>query len=365
MLVQIDWFALLLVFAIGLLSYFAKLIFAKQKIIKSFAFPSLKNRGSQISLRAKFYWVPRALYYLALLCFLLAFVDPHLASNKNPENNPSNVGESKVIPTEGVAIYLLLDQSGSMAQTISIKEQGKYQQLPKIELLKQVTEKFILERVNDLMGLIYFARIPRVIAPLTLDHQLLVKELQRLKVVEGQEEDGTSLGYAIFKAAHLIAATRHYAETDSGIEPQYQINSAVIIAITDGMQDPNYLDKGNRLRTIELEEAAEFAKSQEIKIYVINIDATFATEKYAPHRRQMQKITQLTGGEFYLADESKDLAQIYTKINQLEKSQLPQSFVGSTMTLRYFSFYPYLISFGMICFLLASLLESFYFKSIP
>jgi len=365
-LIQFDWLAVVLAVLICLFFYLTKKMSTQKNPSPAFAFPSLKNIRVKSSLRSRFYNVPKKLYCAALFFFLFAFVDPYLASDKEPAQIARLSSKKRIIPTEGIALYLLLDQSGSMSQTISVKKEGKQAQVEKIDLLKQVTTQFILNRPTDLIGLISFARIPRVIAPLTLNHQLLIQDLQALQVVTGQENDGTSLGYAVYKAAHLITATRHYAEEISlANESQYHIKSGVIIAITDGMQDPNYLDKGNRLRTIELEEVAKFAKKERVRLYIINIDSSFATKQFAPHRRQMQKITKMTGGAFYLADESKDLTQIYRAINELEKSQIPQFISEEKREIRYFSFYPYLISAGMICFLLGSLLEGFYFKSTP
>src|SRR5437868_4253906 len=56
------------------------------------------------SWRQRYFYLPRLLFNLALGLFLLAFIDPHLQvkNSSNPE---------VVLPTEGIAIYLLLDQS--------------------------------------------------------------------------------------------------------------------------------------------------------------------------------------------------------------------------------------------------------------
>jgi len=364
---KIDWIAfVILVLALSIV-YLIKRYFSKNfSPTPSLAFSNLKNLSKSLTMREKFHYVPKRLYWISLIFLMSAFLDPHLISRKSPEKNASSSTPPKAIPTEGIAIYLLLDQSGSMAKNVLLNDKGIRKQIPRIDLLKEVTEKFIEARSNDLIGLIYFARIPRVVAPLTLDHKLLIQDLKELQVVDNPQNDGTSLGYAIFKASHLIAATRHYAEELNQIEPSpYQIKNSVIIAVSDGMQDPSNLDKGNRLRTIELEDAARFAKSQNVKLYVINIDSAFATEKYAPHRRQMQKITHLTGGEFYLASDDKDLNQIYATINDLEKSQIPQFTDQEKSASRTFSFYRYLIGAGMICFFFACLLESLYFKTVP
>lgn len=363
----VDWLAL------GLLCLFVPPLFLIYKFFlagalpPSLAFSHLKYfEKIPTSLRVKWAWLPRGLYLSSLACLLLAFIDPHFISSQEEAAAPSILEKRLVIPTEGIALYLVLDQSGSMAQKVLTRSStGSRLYIPKMDLLKQVTSQLIQERSNDLIGLISFARIPRVLVPLTLDQQTLIDALQKLNVVSNSKEDGTAIGYAIFKAANLITATRHYATelNQQGIS-QYDIKSALILVVTDGMQDPSQLDVGNRLRTMELEEAADYAKSQNIHLYVVNIDPAFATEEYAPHRRQLQSITELTGGQFYLVNDNQDLGQIYKQINTLEKSQIPQ-FTIPAIEIRHFSLYPYLIALGLCFFLTASLLNALYFKPIP
>ncbi len=364
---SIDWWALSVLGLFLPLIVLFKQFFSANNQTPSAAFSQVKNFEKLISHgRVKYVFLPKTLYFTALTCFLLAFIDPHFNSVIDLSDQQVNKGKRATIPTEGIALYLVLDQSGSMAKKVLTRSsEGSRVLMPKIDLLKSFTEKFIQEHGNDLIGLISFARVPRVLVPLTLDQSILINALKKLKVVTDPKEDGTALGYSIFKAANLIAATRHYAQELSLQGPsQYNIKEAVIVAVTDGMQDPSHLDKGNRLRTMELEEAASYVKSQHIRLYVVNIDPIFGTEEFAPHRRQLQKITQLTEGQFYLANEGQDLQQIYDNINALEKSKIPQQAIP-IQSQRIFSFYPYLIAAGLILFLAACLLDSVYFKVIP
>lgn len=359
---RIDWIALILSGALGIMTFLIRNFLISRFPSPHLLFSNVAALTNSSAWRVKLTSLPKWLYYAALFCFMAAFIDPHFISEHNKIVPPT----ASIISTEGLAIYLVLDQSGSMAQKVPFKNpKGQSQEIAKIDLLKQITEKFIVHQSDDLIGLIFFARIPFVASPLTLDHATLIAELNKMEVVKKQQEDGTSLGYAIFKAANLIAATRRYAEElGSANHAQYTIKSAIIIAVTDGVQNASDLDKGNRWRTMELEEAAEFAKSQNVHLYIINIDPAFSTQKYAPHRRQMQKMADLTGGRLYLATEEQDLKQIYANINQLEKSQIPQ--LGETSTqIRVFSFYPYFILAGIACFFLGCLLETLYFKVIP
>lgn len=325
--------------------------------------------------RVQYAALPRWLEQSALALFLLAFTDPHLQIAKSTQL-PSN----QQISSEGIAIYLVLDQSGSMKDKISGVIDGKTVTMPKIDLLKEKTVEFIRGnpqtglpgRPNDLIGLVSFARSAKVLSPLTLDHDYLLKQLAALNVVQDRNQDGTGIGYAIFKTANLIAATRYYSqELTKGGSVDYDIKSAIMILVTDGLQDPNPLDQGNRLRTLGLQEAAEYAKEKNVRIYIINIDPMFETKEFEPHRRLMQRITELTGGKFYLKS-SKNLPQIYEEINKLEKSTLPdtgdkqESHKDKQPNLyRRVSFYPYLIGLGMILLLLSIALDTTLFKRVP
>lgn len=325
--------------------------------------------------RVRFAALPRRFELSALALFLLAFIDPHLQIAKSNQF-PSD----QHISSEGVAIYLVLDQSGSMKDKTTALIDGKTVILSKIDLLKEKTAQFIkgnpqLEqkgRPNDLIGLIAFARSAKVISPLTLDHAYILKQLAKLNVVQDRNQDGTGIGYAIFKTANLIAATRFYSqELSKAGNVDYNIKSAVMIVVTDGLQDPNPLDKGNRLRHIGLKEAAEYAKEKNIRVYIINIEPRFETEEFAPHRRLMQQVAELTGGKFYLKS-SDNLPQIYAEIDALEKSTLPDT--GDKQEIpkdkqpslyRRVSFYPYLIALGMILLFMSIAMDATLFKRVP
>lgn len=328
-------------------------------------FSSLKDfKGNSGSWRG---WLEKCLPYLfygALASFLLAFVDPHFfLPKKGAQENPNNN------PTEGIAIYLALDQSGSMSEQVAFSRTKQ----TKIDLVKQVTSQFVKDRPNDLLGLIFFARTAQVVAPLTLDHAAILKDLKTFDNVKNEEQDGTAIGYAIYKGANLIAATRHYAESlNSKEQAAYTIKNAILVVVTDGLQDPNKLDEGNRLRFMSLQEAAQFAKDQKVKVYIINVDPTFSTDQYEPHRRLMKRITELTGGNFYLVDNVNNLEAIFADINQLEKSKLPEGVLGKAIPkeeqphlYKKIAFYPYFIGLGLLLLALSLFLQTVVLRRVP
>lgn len=327
--------------------------------------------------------IPALLGYAALLLFMLAFIDPHFFVEKAPEKEEEQkLPEAEApVPTEGIAIYLVLDQSGSMAGSVrGMSPKGYMTMIPKIDLLRYVTTDFIrgnkaaglAGRPNDLIGIVSFARTAHVMAPLTLDHQALLDQMAKFDVVKQQDEDNTAIGYAIYKTVNIIAATRHFSQDLAGKgKPAYTIKSSAIILVTDGFQDPSLLDKGNDLRNMSPMEAAKYAKKEGIHLYIINVEPSMAKEEFGPQRRLLERAAALTGGKFFLAGGDTGLAQIYAEINQLEKSVLPEESRAKTPRrlqphlYNRISLYPWLIAMGMLALLFSVLLDTTALRRFP
>lgn len=311
--------------------------------------------------------VPRFLFFAALAAWILAFLDPRFFVEQKKGTAKEGYGNKIANPAEGIVIYLILDQSGSMVEEVFTM--GK--SIRKMDLLKKLTADFVEERPSDMIGLVGFARGAQILSPLTLDHEAILDKLSHLDVVHEREKDGTAIGYAIFKTANLIAATRHYAqELAAKGKPAYEIKNSVIILVTDGLQDPNPLDKGKRLRNIDLDEAAQYAHDQGVRLYAVVVEPKLGTSEFAPYRHVMEKITALTGGKFFLMDTSTNLQQIYAIIDKLEKSFLPAEETDQPKSLqpdryRRISFYPYLIAIGLLCFALALFLDTVLIRRVP
>jgi Ca-activated chloride channel homolog len=313
----------------------------------------------------------------ALILFSLAFLDPHYYIEKRPDDTGDSAMQQVKTPSEGIAIYLVLDQSGSMSEEVRLR----FETLTRMDLLKRVTKDFVVGdpqrslsgRRGDMLGLVGFSRVAQILAPLTLDHQAIVDQLNQLKVVTDIDQDGTAIGYAIYKTAGLIAATRHYAQELAGEgKPAYEIKNSIMILVTDGLQAPNPLDVGKEFRNVELLDAARFAKDQDVRVYIINVEPRIALDEFSAHRNLMKEVAEMTGGKFYLADQTANLEQIYADIDRLEKSVLPMesSYVVPSKEMlphlyRRVSFYPYLIAAGMFLVFAAIFLETRILRKVP
>jgi Ca-activated chloride channel family protein len=388
----IDQTALILAIPFALLCillYRKSKNFSNPEILVSTLTRFFSSDSSPITLswKERLQWLPYILKLIALGAFLLAFLDPRLHFEHKGINDNKQPPPHEKLATEGIAMYLVLDQSGSMAEEVNSRlPNGQLVRMSKVELLKKVTAAFIqgdpqygLEgRPNDLIGLVEFARTAHVIVPLTLDRKVLLDKLNAFNVVPDSAQDGTAIGYALLKTINLIAATRNYSRDLIGQgKPAYEIKNFVIILVTDGLQDPNPLDKESRWRNIDPREVALAAKEQNTRIYIVNVEPSMGTEAFAPNRRQLQQAAETTGGKFFIVDSTTDLPEIYASIDKLEKSPLPydeemvkrlkESIAKEKLPGIYDTFFlaPYLIAFGLISLFLGILLGSLLLRKVP
>ena len=346
--IRIDWLPLGL-----LLLFFAALFFLRRQQYRepSLLFSSLAPFPSaDRSPKVAFSHFFQQLLWLSVGVLAIAFINPSITL----PDTAASLHQTE----EGAGLYLVVDRSGSMRQSIATP----LGTLPKIDFLKRVATTFIEQRPRDLIGLVAFARSAQILAPLTLDHSAVIAKLQGIHVVEHIEEDGTAMGYALYKTINVIDATRYYSqELATQRTPVYTIKSASIVLLTDGFPAPNPEDQNNPLRTLELPEAAEYAKEKGVRLYVVIIDPALTTEEFAPHRRLMQRITEISGGKFYSVDQSVDLEAIFADINTLEKNIFP----NTSHPHKQISFSPFFIAAGLLILFISLLSLGTVFRQTP
>jgi Ca-activated chloride channel family protein len=211
------------------------------------------------------------------------------------------------VTANGIDIVLALDISGSM-QALDFKVENT--RVNRIAVVKSVVSKFIDERPNDRIGLIAFAGAPNIVSPLTLDHEWLQQNLERIDV--GIGDDGTAIGSAI------AAAVNHLRQTNT--------KSKVVILLTDGV---------NNTGKIPPLAAAEAARALGVKVYTIGVGVrgkapipvrdeagkTHVIMAYVDvDETTLQSVANDTGGQFYRATDTDSLQKIYEQINRYEKS---------------------------------------------
>jgi Ca-activated chloride channel homolog len=280
---------------------------------------------------------------LTLRWFTLIFLIVALARPQFTES------ETKV-SASGVDIAVALDLSGSMAaEDPGFKIKGE--QVNRLEIAKDVLKRFILRRPNDRIGIVAFAGRAYIAGPLTLDHDFLIQNIERLNL--GAIEDGTAIG------AGLATAINRLRDLKS--------KSKIIILMTDGQ---------NNAGKVPPLTAAEAAQALKMKVYTIGVGthgmAPFPTiDSFSGRKiyRQMpvdidedtlKAIAAKTGGKYYRADSAETLRQIYDEIDQFEKTEVDVKKYIRVKELFQWAMYP-----GCLCFLLELLLGNTIWRKLP
>jgi Ca-activated chloride channel family protein len=290
---------LLLLLAIPLLAYLR----GKRGPAAALTFSStttLRAIGKQSAARAgKFL---RALIFAALGFFVVALARPQLGKSLTQ------------IEASGIDVMLVLDVSGSMLIkdfTIGGEEATR------LDAIREVTRKFIDGRPNDRIGIIAFGGRPYMVSPMTLDHDWLLQNLDRVRI--GLVEDGTAIGSAMAVAANRLN--------------DKESKSRVIVLLTDGE---------NNAGKISPNTAAEAIKALHIHFYAIGAgingvapvpfftargpltdndgNILYQNQPVQFNEAGLKEVANIAAGKFFRATDTQSLEQIYADINKLEKS---------------------------------------------
>jgi Ca-activated chloride channel family protein len=267
-------------------------IFRGMKVQSSVKYSSVNIfKDIPSTLREKLRHIPFAVRLLAIALLIVALARPQ----------SFNSGEN--VTTEGIDIAMVLDISGSM-----LAEDLKPNRL---EAAKNVIDDFIKGRTSDRIGLVVFSRDAFTQCPLTIDYSVLRNLL--LQIHSGMIEDGTAIGNAIANGINRLK------DSDA--------KSKIIILLTDGVNNSGEVDPIS---------AAEMAKTFGIRVYTIGVgtrgEAPYPVQTPFGIRYQMmpveideavlQKISDITDGQYFRATNNQALKEIYDKIDKLEKTKI-------------------------------------------
>jgi Ca-activated chloride channel family protein len=210
---------------------------------------------------------------------------------------PQWVGEPVSLPLSGRDLMLAVDLSESMkARDMQIG--GR--RVDRLQAVQAIAGDFITRREGDRLGLILFGSQAYLQSPLTLDRRTVSTLLN--EAVIGMAGPRTAIGNAIALAVKRLQ--------------KRQGQEKVLILLTDGE---------NTAGNISPEQAAQAAKSIGLKIYTIGIGSTssgalagFFSSRSGVDERGLKRIAETTGGRYFQARDTQELAQIYTLIDQLE-----------------------------------------------
>ena len=251
------------------------------------------------------------------------------------------------VQASGIDIMLAIDVSRSMmAEDLSIGNQ----RANRLEAVKSVTQKFIEARPNDRIGITCFAGRPYLVSPLTLDHDWLLQNLERVRI--GLVEDGTAIGSAIASASNRLK--------------DKEAKSKIVVLLTDG---------DNNSGKVTPATAAVAAMALGIMVYTVGA----GTRGYAPvpvqdmfgrtvyqnvkvevDEKTLKEIAALTDAQYFRATDGKSLEQIFEQIDKLEKST-----VELDQYKQYRDLFPWFVAPGFALVALEMLLGQTIWRRLP
>ena len=259
---------------------------------------------------------------------------------------------------EGIDIVVTLDLSGSM-RALDLSTQGDI--VTRLDAAKRVVDNFIGKREFDRIGLVAFAANAYVVSPLTLNHDWLKRNLERLELGE-IDGGGTAIGTALGASINRLR--------------DYDARSRIVILLTDGE---------NNAGAVSPIAAAEVAKTLGVKVYTIATGKKGRVPIPATDRKgqivrdsegipvyrgrsdisnydeaELTEIAELTGGRFFSATKDGDLERIYDEIDELETTKIElRSYATFT------ELFAWLASLGLLLLALEQVLRNTRYRRLP
>ena len=228
------------------------------------------------------------------------------------------------IPTEGIAVAMAVDVSGSMAEN-DFDWNGR--RVTRLDAVKEVFRLFVEGglgpggetfdgRKNDLLALVTFATRPETACPLTLSRSVVLKLLEaeqpRKLPTESQTNIGDAVAWALLRLDSAGARRK------------------VIVLLTDGEHNVS----GPALKP---RQAAQLAARMQVPIYAINAGGESGEPEADPEgvnksaadrataEQVLQTVARLSGGKYFRAQDTKALLAVCQEIDRLERREI-QSF---------------------------------------
>jgi Ca-activated chloride channel family protein len=256
------------------------------------------------------------------------------------------------LEAEGIAILMILDTSGSMAE----RDFDWYgEQVSRLEAVQRAFRLFVEGgtapdgrrfegRPTDLVGLVVFGTRPDCICPLTLSHAALLRLLdaQRPRHIPGEAE--TNISDALALGLHRLQAAGKKRKA--------------IVLLTDGEHNVVAPESGWTPR-----QAGRLAESLGIPIYTIDSGSDSAGEDPEIRAAAVQVLASLaerTGGQAFNARDTAALLAACHAIDREERTRTPSFFYR-----RYHEAYPWLALASFVGLTLTWTLESTIWRRLP
>jgi len=295
-------------------------------------------RGMQNITRSRPGGFLMSLRWIVLAIFIFALAQPRLSKS------------TTTVKASGVDIVVAFDLSGSMMSEDFVVG-GK--RVDRFDMARSILKDFIDKRPSDRLGLVVFAAQAFIATPLTLDHDFLQENLDRLEI-GSINPDATAIGDALATALNQLRDLKAKSKT--------------VILMTDGENNSGKVDPLT---------AAQAAQALGVKVYTIGVskngtapmpvgknpytgETVYQDMPVDVDETTLQKIAQTTGGKYYRADTTEHFQQIYADIDKLEKTEATISKYTEFREL-----FRWFVAGGLALLLLEIILAQTVFRKLP
>lgn len=300
--------------------------------------------GGPVGLRVWLRDLPGALRAVAVALLALALARPVSLQR------PSETSES------GIDIVVVLDLSGSMKAVMDGAVPGtpvpRGKRPTRLDIAKEVIRDFIGRRHTDRIGAVVFGRSAYVLAPPTLDYQLLDTLVSRIEL-DMIDPTGTAIGDALGTAAARLRRS--------------DARSKAVVLLTDGDSNAG---------SIAPEYGAHLAQTVGSRVYTIQIGSgddvdvqdgvdLFGQPKYVRahfpvNPELLRRIAQTTGGDAYVATDAAALRQsMHDVLDKLEKTRFEAQLAS------FEDLFPWLLLPGTLLLAADAVLRSWLLRRFP
>ena len=271
--------------------------FNSDKLTNSIKFSNSEAFGESGNFYSKLKSILKYLRLISIILIVTALARPQVIDTS-----------TRVKTNSGIDIIMAIDVSASML--------AKDLKPNRLDALKNVAEEFIKNRISDRIGLVEYAGESYTKTPLTTDKSVTLRSLKDIKynnIIEG----GTAIGMGLATSVNRIKDSK--------------AKSKVIILLTDGVNNAGFIDPMT---------AAELAIEFQIKIYSIGLGTNglalspvgidsrgkfnYANVQVEIDEKLLTQISEMTGGKYFRATDNDRLKEIYSDIDELEKTEIEE-----------------------------------------
>jgi Ca-activated chloride channel family protein len=194
---------------------------------------------------------------------------------------------------EGIDIVLAYDVSSSMTQPFAGAQ-------TRLQAAERVLTEFISARENDRVGLVAFQGSSITLSPLTTDYEALAGSAREAGKL--QLRDGTAIGTALGASTNVLRGS--------------SAASRIVILLTDGE---------NNEGDLQPLAAARIAERLGVRVYTVGILASLSQgirSNINVDEESLRQIAEVTGGTYSRAEDLESLAEVYARIDELEKTRV-------------------------------------------